>query len=590
MPAVASWPTPARVPFQYEDATADFAATLNDPNRWLIKRGVPIFKSHQRTDPNTGKPIVVDEQKLQRIAANMAQAEQFNGVPIRITLGHTEPGKPETQQPPVCGYYRNPRVQPFGPNAEPAIVCDEWLDPQYKSVRKNYPYRSAEYYDDTEQITGAALLTRDPYLDLGIVAYADGKSHSAPPVRQPTLYHYVTRDEPVYPPTAGHNPNVSPAQPVGTQYVTDYPPPQYAPPQQYGQYPQPTPYRSWPGPQHRPPTMHRNHPQSGAVYAAPPGMPPQGDPMGGGGPPGMGGQPGGGGIEEIKQMLDMILQLLTSLPQEAGGAGVPGGMGGAPQSPMGGPAGGGMPPANASRYGQQQPRRQSRPPAPQQQYGTYRYAQPRRPAGYSAATPNPGEPVYPPSYYGRRPVPYGRPAPTTISGMPVGYQLQVDKLNYQLQEQGRALQLMYQRMDAADTEACAAEIRRLAQAGYQVGDFEFQELKKKSPQDRQVYLQHVVTHYQKVPTDLPPPMHGDPTPVYESQQVGPATQEEMMEALRISANDPSPTAYSRALAQVRGQGSPTQYGHNRLASFNGPPDPNAVAHAMGGYMANGQVG
>ncbi len=164
------------------DATRDFSEALSDPSRWIIKPGVPIFKAHERKDPATGAMIRVDLPKLYRIANNMQQMER-GGVPVRLTLGHTEPNKPEAQQPPVGGYYRNPRVQPFGPKGEPAVVVDEWLDPQYAAQRKNYPYRSSEYYDDAEQITGVALLTRDPFLDLGVVAYS--KDHNC--TRGPTF-------------------------------------------------------------------------------------------------------------------------------------------------------------------------------------------------------------------------------------------------------------------------------------------------------------------------------------------------------------------------------------------------------------------
>ena len=56
------------LPEHFEDATAEFAAVLNDPRRWIIKKNVPIFKAHERTDPNTKQLIRVDEPKLYRIA------------------------------------------------------------------------------------------------------------------------------------------------------------------------------------------------------------------------------------------------------------------------------------------------------------------------------------------------------------------------------------------------------------------------------------------------------------------------------------------------------------------------------------------
>lgn len=149
----------------------DFLQSLNDPRRWIRKEAVPIFKAHRRIDPATGKEIIVDLPKLYEIARNL-QRMQKQGVPIRMTLGHTEPTKAEPHQPPLAGFYVNARVAPFGPHQEPAIVADELLDPTHAQIRKNFPYRSSEYYDDDKSITGVALLARDPYLDLGVVSYS----------------------------------------------------------------------------------------------------------------------------------------------------------------------------------------------------------------------------------------------------------------------------------------------------------------------------------------------------------------------------------------------------------------------------------
>lgn len=264
------------------DATRDFAAALADPSRWVIKTGVPVFKPHERTDPNTGKLIRVDVAKLHEIAANMQRLERDAGVPVRITLGHTQPQAPEVAQPPICGYYRNARVGTFGPRNEPAVIADEWLDPQYGGVRKNYPYRSSEYYDDTKQITGVALLTRDPYLDLGVVAY----SRTAPCATHysragaPAPYLFTFGDDempqPTYPqhqyPAAGTPAYPTYGPPVGATHYTNHQPPAAAP-----QYPTPAPAPTYFGrpvatPQPEP-AIGYAYPQPPAAYAAPVGIP-----------------------------------------------------------------------------------------------------------------------------------------------------------------------------------------------------------------------------------------------------------------------------------------------------------------------------
>lgn len=281
--------SPANTP-DGADATAEFYAALSDPSRWIVKPGVPVFKPHVRTDPNTGKEIRVDLSKLHEIAHNMARLEKDGGVPVRITLGHTQPGQPETKQPPVAGYYRNARVGVFGPKREPAIIADEWLDPQFGPVRKNYPYRSSEYYDDDKHITGVALLSRDPFLDLGVVAYARGYTE---PVPGPVLYgraggtrpyRYTFGDQPMPAPQYGHTPPAA-----GTSYYPQHGPPAAAPvygplpapavpnPVMYAHQPhppaptdyaRPTPYRGpWPGPAHTRADIGHAH-ASNFLYAA----------------------------------------------------------------------------------------------------------------------------------------------------------------------------------------------------------------------------------------------------------------------------------------------------------------------------------
>ncbi len=549
------------------DATLDFQAALNDPSRWIIKRSVPIFKPHERKDPTTGALIKVDVPKLYRIANNMQQLER-GGVPVRVTLGHTEPGKPENQQPPVAGYYRNPRVQPFGPKGEPAVVVDEWLDPQYGQQRKNYPYRSSEYYDDAEQITGVALLTRDPFLDLGVVAYSRGErplhcsanngviSHTSSvpgPVRYalnpatgraPVMYRLTLGELPMFPqgpqpPAAGQPlPQYAPAAPAAPA-----PQPQYAsPPAQfvgYGApastvYAAPAAYQGpWPGPQYQQSNAAMPH-SNDWQYARQPGRRPA--PYAGGEPPMPGGGAGGGpmdGLEAVYEGLSMAVQALEQFMQGASQA---------PQEPFppqgpGGPPPGGMdgnPMTPASRYG--------------------------RPGGYR---PRPGQsrPAPRNGQYAR--YDRGGAVPTTISGQPVGYQLKVDQLQYQLDQSKAAIGHLLKKADEADTNECAAEIRRLAQAGFDVGEVEFRELKAKPTQYRAAYLEHICTKYQKVPTDLPPNMPGDPTPGPTGQPGNqPLSREEMDQALQYAAANPAdPDAYSKAIHYMRsGQQAPTQYG------------------------------
>ncbi len=806
-----SLPTPPTQPNTIQgdgqDATRDFAHVINDPRRWIVKLGVPLFKSHQRTDPATGKLISVDLPKLYRIAKNMQTMERQNGVPIRMTLGHTEPGKPETEQPPVGGYYRNARVQPFGPKGEPAIVADELLDPTYAQNRKNYPYRSAEYYDDTEQITGVALLTRDPFLDLGVVAYSADKPFVAYTKTAPNAVHYsrdgiphyayrlVMADNPafyadeaqdfgphggklnrgfvnhqerfgIFPagpfhtnqraPRSGHYPTGSVRIPdtrntPSEQQTGQYPhrptmEARYAAPlpeeggrigrgrpasafpsseaaarlarlkqqyldmhnqpahegdfiqrrlnqsgltqpnqsdddlplaEEYGRYAQyaewfpeqpdyeehpddeyspedrarmnaphaqanrdrqrrqdqmeqdrqelegrrnrrelpPGQYANFPGepmpPQQRysapwggmpassmnykpPGYAPHHHTSTGAVYANQPRTLASGRGRGARYADDMGMDAAAMSSDPLQTVYTCLSQAVEALQgllgQSAGGPGSPppgpfpeeqgmgGGMdGGMGMSQPGGPpmdmSGGGMGPASpmsgpggpsgmsatspvsptrASRYADRPMHRPSMSPRSSEEAMRPKYARYDR-----AGTPQPQNPQ--------------QPAPaTTISGLPVGYQMRLEQIQYENRQLKEAMNLLYYERDMADTETCVAQIQRLASMGFQVGDYEVQELKAKPREQREQYIQHIMTKYQRIGTEMPPLMMGDPTPAPPADVNRPLSRDEMDQALKLTANSNDPGAFTRAVQYLRSGGNnpnPTMYG----PAFTGNP-------------------
>jgi hypothetical protein len=252
----------------------------------------------------------------------------------------------------------------------------------------------------------------------------------------------------------------------------------------------------------------------------------------------------GGSGDIIQQAAEGLVQIAQMLMQAAGGGG-----GGAPQGafpPGGGGAGG--PPTMASRY-------------------SPRMRQPRRYGAQTVPTPYGG---------GQQPG-----VQRTISGLPVGYQMEIDRLKAQNNQLTQAMQVVFYERDQADTQWCISEIRRLAAEGYDVGEYEVGELKNKPREHRDMYLQHIATRYAKVPGGaLPPSMPGDPSPAHQQAQVGgPMTEAQMQEALRATANDPDPSAFTRAVNYMRSGGN-----------LNGPafgqgPNPAAFANP---YEANGQ--
>ena len=549
--------TPDQVPTGV-DATASFGQKINDSSKWKVVSGVPVFKAHQRTDPNTQKLISVDLPKLYRIAENMQRMERQGGVPIRMTLGHTEPGKPETQQPPIAGYYRNARVQKFGPGGEPAIVVDEFLDPQFSNVRKNYPYRSSEYYDDTEQITGVALLTRDPFLDLGVVAYQKGdqsnltyenrqttsfvahateipgSGQTNPSTgRTPVMYRLNLGEVPMYPQGAPQpNQFVPPPQQVP---VAPQPTPYAAPVQQsdpqpvWGQtVPAPTPYAYprpvsyWDGTQasggNPPRPVPHQHQNTGAIYSQNgrggigryADEPPMGGPPNAG-PPGS--EPGNSGptaspLDQVRELLMQAAQVLADC--EGGGMGGPGG-----------------PPMMASRTGGNA--RYGRTPSRPRLSPGARYETPRTPTQYTGAT--------------------------TISGMPVGVQMEMDKLKLENTQLKQGMNVLFYERDQADTHACIETVRSLQYQGFQVGEYEVSELKKKTPEERAAYVQHIATHYQQIGTTPLPQQLGDPTPA-GAEPVPPMTKEHMQAALRATQGNNDSNAFIAAMTHYQRNGVP----------------------------------
>lgn len=253
-------------------------------------------------------------------------------------------------------------------------------------------------------------------------------------------------------------------------------------------------------------------------------------------------------MEELYQCLSQAVQILST---ELGG-----GAGGPPSAPMppdtpfpsgGGPEGG-PPPTPAGRYGRSQGR-------PQGNYGR---------------VPSRG-------YYGRyeaprAPVPYNVPQPRTISGLPVGFQMEIDKLRQENRQMADAMGVVMYERDQADTQACAAEIGKLAAVGFQVGEYEVWELKKKNPQERGAYLQHVMTKYQRIGTEPLPPILGDPTPGHNPQP-GPLTQDQMEQVVKMTGGSSDPSLYAQAVEAVRYGRAPQQFGGNRGSIFNNPEAP-----------------
>ena len=155
------------------DPTLDFLRRLEDSSQWVIVKAVPIFKEHERKGRDGKVLYQVGPADLDKIVQRYKRLEAEYGVIPRITIGHIHlhPEASEASQPEVVGYARNLRVGTFGPGKTKAVLADHYYRKDAWERARKFPYRSAEYYPSNHEISGVALLVRDPQLDLGMVAY-----------------------------------------------------------------------------------------------------------------------------------------------------------------------------------------------------------------------------------------------------------------------------------------------------------------------------------------------------------------------------------------------------------------------------------
>lgn len=157
------------------DPTMASLAKLKDESQWRIVRNVPIFipiQDRVKMPDGTLKEVQVSDLDLYEICLNYSRRMETTGDVGRITAGHIKPLADESAQPTIYGHPMNLRVGSFGPENKLCILADFYIRPECWEDFKRYPYRSPEYYHDRKEITGVALLIRDPKLDLGMLTYS----------------------------------------------------------------------------------------------------------------------------------------------------------------------------------------------------------------------------------------------------------------------------------------------------------------------------------------------------------------------------------------------------------------------------------
>lgn len=153
------------------DPTLDSLELLKDPSKVHKVANVPIFIPHIRKDPETGEELYrITEERLKDIAA-VCNSRAAEGVHGKLQIGHTKKGAPQQDQPPLVGLYHNYRPAFFGPKKKPGLLADFYYFKKDFEEAKKYPFRSAEFYPNTNEITAVALLMNDPELDMGMLLF-----------------------------------------------------------------------------------------------------------------------------------------------------------------------------------------------------------------------------------------------------------------------------------------------------------------------------------------------------------------------------------------------------------------------------------
>ena len=183
------------------DPTITSLQQFSDPH-WVVVKNVPVFREHTAQAPDGNgpdgkpkfRPMPIDRRELSLFTRELQRLEQDEGVLARLTLGHTLGKGPhgeepkESEQPPIVGYARNAHDGFFGPKSKPATLVDFWYRRDDWDKAKQYPYRSPEVYLNARQITGVALLKRDPKLDMGMTIYQHGHAPAAS-IHEPKSYY-----------------------------------------------------------------------------------------------------------------------------------------------------------------------------------------------------------------------------------------------------------------------------------------------------------------------------------------------------------------------------------------------------------------
>jgi len=163
------------------DTSLDNAPQLVNVGRYAI------LDEHELPETASHPKIVVNAQRLKRIANNANKRVTDTGDMVPLVIGHTDDDKPETKQPPLVGFASNFDVQPLFDTGREAIWADFYIYDTKIDIARDYPRRSVELWASRDEIDPISLLgPTTPERDLGLMQFSRKDEFS---------YHYSLNTE-----------------------------------------------------------------------------------------------------------------------------------------------------------------------------------------------------------------------------------------------------------------------------------------------------------------------------------------------------------------------------------------------------------
>lgn len=134
-------------------------------NAFVVVPARAVFDVHDEHAPDGKLLRRFGVSELNHIASR-CNARDARGAWCPLTLGHTRPGRPESEQPASVGYARNFRVGPDPATGSPALLADFWFRRERYNEALPYMRVSVELWPNDWVLDPVALLARTPRLDI----------------------------------------------------------------------------------------------------------------------------------------------------------------------------------------------------------------------------------------------------------------------------------------------------------------------------------------------------------------------------------------------------------------------------------------